>query len=170
MKLRGAIAVVLLAIPAVSVTSAHAASTRAEYIAQVDPICQGFVGPMGDAFRAYFRNERLLGRVAIKGTSRQFGAQTKRTARSLRRIAQIHADLTNQIATVSPPAEDFGTVGTWLNHRRQEEAIVRSAASILVQFRPLKHYFRKLKKADRADGAAETTVSGFGFQVCEVSV
>lgn len=170
MRLRGAVAVALLAIPVVAVTPAHAASTRAEYVAQVDPICQGFVGPMQDAFRAWVRNEKLLGRVAAKGTLKQFGAQTKRTARSLKRIAQIHAGLTNQIATVPPPAEDFGTVGSWLNHRRQEEALLRSAASILVQFRPYKQYFRKLDMADAADDAAGGTVSGLGFQVCEVSV
>jgi hypothetical protein len=151
-------------------SGASAASTHAEYIAQVDPICQTFVGPMNDAFRAYFRNEKRLGSVAKKGTLKQFGAQTKRTARSLKRIAQLHADLTNQIATVPPTTEDFGTIGTWLNHRRQEEALLRSAASILVQFRPYKQYFRKLNMADAADAAATRTASGFGFQVCEVSV
>jgi len=149
---------------------ADAASTRAEYVAQVDPICQSFVGPNDDAFRAWLKNEKLLGRVAKNGTLKQFGAQTKRTASSLKRIAGIQANLTNQIAMVQPPTEDFGTVGTWLNHRRQEEALVRSAASILVQFRPLKQYFRKLDMADAADEAATRTVSGLGFQVCEVIV
>jgi hypothetical protein len=149
---------------------AEAASTRAEYVAQVDPICQSFVRPMQGAIGAYFRNEKRLGPVARNGTLKQFGAQTKRIARSLKRIAQLHADLTIQIAAVPPPTEDFGTVGTWLNHRRQEEALLRSAASILVQFRPYKQYFRKLDMADAADEAATGTVSGLGFQVCEVSV
>lgn len=170
MKLRGVVVVVLLTIGVVTVPPAHAASTRAEYIAQVDPICQPFVGPLQDAIGAYSRNEKRLGPVAIKGTLKQFIAQTKRIARSLRRLAQLHADLTNQIATVPPPTEDFGTVGTWLNHRRQEEALLRSAASILVQFRPYKQYFRKLNMADASDEAATRTVSGLGFQVCEVSV
>jgi hypothetical protein len=149
---------------------ADAASTRAEYVAQVDPICQSFVGPNDDAVGAYLRNEKRLGRVASKGTLKQFGAQTKRIARSLNRIALIEANLTDQIATVPPATEDFATVGTWLNHRRQEEALLRSAASILVQFRPYKQYFRKLKMADAADEAATRTVSGLGFQVCEVIV
>ena len=170
MKLRGAVALALLAIPAVAVTPANAASTRAEYVAQVDPICQSFVGPNDDAFHAWFKNEKLLGPVAKNGTLKQFVAQTKRIARSLKRIAGIQANLTNQIATVLPPTEDFGTVGTWLNYRRQEEALLRSAASILVQFRPYKQYFRKLDMADAADKAATSTVSGLGFQVCEVIV
>ena len=155
---------------AVWAAPADAASTRAEYVAQVDPICQSFVGPNDDAISAYLRNWKRLGPVASKGTLQQFGAQTKRVASSLKRVAQIHADLTNQIAMVPPPTEDFGTVGTWLNDRRQEEALLRSAASILVQFRPYKQYFRKLNLADAADEAATRTVSGLGFQVCEVIV
>jgi hypothetical protein len=170
MKLRGAVALALLAVSAVAVTPANAASTRAEYIAQVDPICQSFVGPNDDAFRAWRKNEKRLGSVATNGTPKQFGAQTKRVARSLKRIAQIQANLTNQIATVPPPTEDFATVRTWLNYRRQEEAALRSAASILVQFRPYKQYFHKLNMADAADQAATRTVSGLGFQVCEVIV
>jgi hypothetical protein len=155
---------------AVWAAPADAASTRAEYVAQVDPICQSFVGANDDAFRAWFKNEKLLGRVAKNGTLQQFGAQTKRVASSLKRIARIQATLTNQIAMVPPPTEDFGTVGTWLNDRRQEEALLRSAASILVQFRPYKQYLRKLNLADAADEAATRTVSGLGFQVCEVIV
>jgi hypothetical protein len=154
----------------VGAAPAQAESTRAEYVAQVDPICQSFVGPNDDAVGAYFRNEKRLGRVASKGTLKQFVAQTKRIARSLTRIARIEANLTNQIATVPPATEDFATVGTWLNYRRQEEADLRSAASILIQFRPYKQYYRKLNMADAADQAATRTVSGLGFQVCEVIV
>jgi hypothetical protein len=155
---------------AVWAAPADAASTRAEYVAQVDPICQSFVGPNDNAFRTLFKNEKLLGRVARNGTLKQFGAQTKRVARSLKQLAQIQANLTNQIAAVPPPTEDFATVGTWLNSRRQEEALVRSAASILVQFRPYKQYLHKLDMADAADQAATRTVSGLGFHVCEVIV
>jgi hypothetical protein len=155
---------------AVWAAPADAASTRAEYVAQLDPICQSFVGPNDDAFHAWVRNEKLLGHVARNGTLKQFGAQTKRIAGSLKRIAGIQANLTNQIATVPPPTEDFATVNTWLNQRRQEEALLRSAASILVQFRPYKQYFHKLNMADAADAAATTTVSGLGFHVCEVIV
>jgi hypothetical protein len=149
---------------------AEAASTRAGYIAQVDPICQSFVGPNDDAFRAWLKSDKLLTRVAKNGTLKQFGAQTKRVARSLKQIAQVQSNLTNQIAMVPPPPQDFATVGTWLDHRRQEEAALRSAASFLVQFRPYKQYFHKLDMADAADTAATKTVSELGFQVCEVIV
>jgi hypothetical protein len=153
-----------------AVTPAQAASTRAEYIAQVDPICQSFVGPNDGAVHAYLKDWKRLGPVAKNGTLKQFVAQTKRIARSLRQLAGIKASLTNQIAAVPPPAEDSATVGSWLDYRRQEEAHVRSAASILVQFKPYKLYFRQLNLADAADQAAAQTVSGLGFGVCEVIV
>jgi hypothetical protein len=155
---------------AVCAVPANAASTRAEYVAQVDPICQSFVGPHDNAVRAFLKNEKLLRPVAKHGTLRQFGAQTKRIARSLKRVVGIEANLTNQIATVPPPEADFATVSTWLNYRRQEEALLRSAASILVQFRPDKQYLRKLNQANGADQAGTRTVSGLGFQVCEVII
>jgi hypothetical protein len=155
---------------AVWAAPADAASSRAEYVGQVDAICQSFVGPNDNAIHAWFKNEKLLGRVAAKGTLQQFVAQTKRLARSIQRVARIKANLTNQIAIVPPPTEDFATVATWVNYRRQEEAAVKSAASILVQFRPYKQYFHKLDVADAADAAATRTVAGLGFQVCEVII
>lgn len=44
---------------AVWAAPADAASTRAEYVAQVDPICQSFVGPNDDAIGAYFRTRNV---------------------------------------------------------------------------------------------------------------
>ena len=155
---------------AVWAAPADAASTRAEYVGLVDPICQSSVGPNDAAFHAWIKNEKLLGHVAKNGTLKQFGAQTKRIAQSLKRIAGIQGNLTNQIATVPPPAEDFATVSTWLDYRRQEEALFRSAAAILVQFRPYKQYFHAIDMAAAADQAATKTVSGLGFQVCEVII
>ena len=49
---------------AVWAAPADAASTRAEYIAQVDPICQSFVGPESSALSAFITNSKRLGRVA----------------------------------------------------------------------------------------------------------
>ena len=43
---------------------ADAASTRAEYIAQVDPICQSFVGPLGDSWAGYHKNYKAMTRAA----------------------------------------------------------------------------------------------------------
>jgi len=145
---------------------ADAASTRAEYIAQVDPICQSFVVPRTDAFKAYTKNvTRLLFSSGPKPARGDF----KRTARSLNRLVQLRASLTTQIATVPPPAEDAVTVGTWLNDRRQAEALWASAASALNHFK-LGVFQRRLAAGGAAFDAGEEAIAGFSFQVCLVSV
>jgi hypothetical protein len=163
-----AIAVVLLAIPAVAVTPAHAAQTRAEYIAQVDPICQSFVGPVNDAARVLRRDHKEWERRLTKGTLKGWVKQTHRTARSILRLAEVDARLTDQIATVSAPPGDAGIIGTWLNFRRQSVAFATSAAKAFGRFK-FEVSDRRLRRAGAAQSAARDAISGFGFQVCGVN-
>lgn len=173
MKLRGAVAVVLLAIPVVAVAPAQAASTRAEYVAQVDPICQSFVGPQSNALSSFINNTKRLGRVAkaaVKsGKFKAFLRQIRRTAASLNGYAQIHTSMTDQIVAVPAPPSDAGTISTWLNARRQAEGLARSAASALSQFK-FKVFLKRLDQFDAAESAGLNAISGIGFQVCGVSV
>jgi hypothetical protein len=171
MKLRGPIALALLAMSAVAVTPAHAASTRAEYIAQVDPICQSFVSLENDAYRAYRKNSKRWFHLASSGTLKAWLNASRRTSKSLLRFTQIDSRLNEQIAAVSPPAADAGTVGTWLNDRRQADAFSASAAAALN--RPVVQvgkYFKRVKQANAAAAASLRAIEGFGFQVCGVTV
>ncbi len=165
MKLRGALALALLAVPAVAATPANAATTRLEYIAQVDPICQSFEGPVDDAWAAYARNDRRWARASKYGTPKAIVRTAKQTARSLAGWAQTLTRLIDQIAPVPPPAEDAVTVSTWLDLRRQANANEVSAASALKRGNVPK-YFRLLRPADAESDASERAISGFGFQVC----
>jgi hypothetical protein len=156
---------------AVWAAPADAASTRAEYISQVDPICQSFVGPEHAAFRAYIRNDKREVHLARSGTLKAWLKATRRTSHSLVRFAQIDASLIEQVAAVSPPAADAGTVGTWLNYRRQANVHTASAAAALNRPVPeIGKYFKRAKQANAAVEAAGRAIEGFGFQVCEVSV
>ncbi|HEX6586185.1 MAG TPA: hypothetical protein VF052_05490 [Solirubrobacterales bacterium] len=173
MKLRGVVVVVLLTIGVVTVPPAHAASTRAEYIAQVDPICQSFVGPQSNALSSFIKNTKRLGRVAQAAVkSGKFKAllrQIRRTAGALNGYAQIHASMTDQIVAVPAPPSDAGTIGTWVNARRQAEGLARSAASALDRFK-FKVFLKRLDQSDAAESAGISAISGIGFQVCGVSV
>lgn len=173
MKSRGVIVVALLTIGIVAVPPAHAASTRAEYIAQVDPICQSFVGPQNDALSSFIQNTKRLGRVAKSslksGKVKAFVRQTRRTAGALNGYAQIHASLTDQIVAVPAPSGDAGTVSTWLNARRQAEGSARSAALALSQFK-FKVFLKRLDQSDAAESTGLNAIAGMGFQVCGVSV
>src|SRR5262249_38119138 len=122
MKLKGTVALALLAFPAVAVTPADAASTRAEYIAQVDPICQSYKGPeLADA-EVFRRNHKLWVRAATKGTVKEFARQTHRLAQSLFAWDRLHSTMTEQIAAIPPVPADAAVIDTWLNDRRQSDA------------------------------------------------
>jgi hypothetical protein len=156
---------------AVWAAPADAASTRAEYIAQVDPICQSFVGPEDVAYRAYVRDSKREAHLAGKGTLKAWLKATRRTSHSLTRFTQIDASLNEQIATVPPPAADAGTIATWLNNRRQFDALAASAAVALNRPVPqIGKYFKRVKQANASLDAAGRAIEGFGFQVCEVLV
>lgn len=169
MKLRGIVAAALLATGVAGVTPAHAASTRAEYIAQVDPICQASVAPMDAAATAYNRNYKRWVRVLMHGSVKAWVKQTGRTARSLSQFTLVHASMTNQIAAVPPVPSDAGTISTWLNDRRQAEAFATSAATAFSRFK-FDRFDKQIRRANLAEDAGIRAVAGFGFQVCGVSV
>jgi hypothetical protein len=154
---------------AVWAVPADAASTRAEYIAQVDPICATYVGPENDASKGFIKNAKRLGRVGNSGNTKAFVRQVKRTAGSLNRLAQIDLALNDQIAAVPPPAADAATIGAWLDGRKQADGLLASAASALGHFKS-RLFLKRFKRTFAVNDAANELVSGFGFQVCGVSV
>ena len=154
---------------AVWAVPAGAASTRAEYIAQVDPMCAASVGPENDAAQRVIKNLRRLGSVANSGKAKGFVKQTRRTAGSITQLATIDSNLTDQISAVPPPSADAGTIASWLSGRRQSDASLNSAATALRQYK-FRVFLKRLKQAGAADSAAKAAVSGFGFQVCGVVV
>ena len=156
---------------AVWAAPADAASTRAEYLAQVDPICQSFVGPENVAFRGYVRNSKRWNHLAAKGTLKAWLDATRRTSKSLSQFVQIDVSMLDQIAAVPPPAADAGVIGSWLNARRQADAFSASAAAALNRPVPqIDKYFKRVDQANRSVDAAGRAIEGFGFQVCETSV
>ncbi len=173
MKLRGVAVIGPLMLGIVAAPPAHGASTRADYVAQVDPICQSFVGPQSSALSSFIKNSKRLGRVAkssVKsGNFKPFIRQTRRTAGSLNAYAQIHTSMTDQIVAVPAAPGDEGTVSTWINARRQAEGLARSAASALNQFK-FRVFLKRANQSDAAEFAGINAISGMGFQVCGVSV
>ena len=172
LKRRSRLCVVSLAAimaAAVYPVPADAASTRAEYIGQVDPICQSYVGPLNTAFGSYHRNFKRLVRAAKSGTVKSFIKATNRTAGSLNTMADVHQSLVSKITPVAPVPADAGTIGSWLGYLGQEGGAERAAALALASLR-FKQAFQKLRQADQAMRSGQAAISGFGFQVCGISV
>ncbi len=169
---RGLTAVSSLAIAlliALAPATAGAASTRAEYIAQVDPICQSFQAPLTGAFNAYHRAFKAMNKNAKSGSFKAFVRSIKRTARTLNSVAQLHAGLIGQIGAVPPPTADAAIVAAWLDALRREQSYEVAARSALLQFR-FGPFFKRLNQADGAVNDASTAIAGYGFAVCGVTV
>jgi hypothetical protein len=160
-----AIALAIAAAP----STAGAASTRAEYIAQVDPICQTFVAPITNGFKAYHKAFKAMNKQAKSGSIKAFVRSIKRTARTLNAVAALHLSMTQQITAVPPVAADAPIVNTWLTALGQEQANEVAAGTALRQFK-FGAFFKRLDQADAAVNAATNAITGFGFAVCGVAV
>ena len=146
MKLRGAVAVALLAIPLVAIPHAEAAATRAEYVAQVDPLCRANLGPWQKSVSADVKSFKKWVRLSNRGTFKAWVRQTHTHARALKRHVRVHAGLTEQISAVPPPAEDAQLVASWLRYRDEYERLTQSAAKAFDAF--------KFKKSNKLVGRA----------------
>jgi hypothetical protein len=113
-----ALPLLLLAI-AVFAAPANAATTRAEYVAQVDPICQAGESQEELAsqplFRAFKRARKHGGLKSEKGQ--------KHVDRALvmyfHQVVVIEHSVNNQIAAISPVPDDVGLIQVWLRARNE---------------------------------------------------
>jgi hypothetical protein len=165
-----AITVIALAI---SCAPARAASTRAEYVAQTDPICQSAERPIKKIGDAYLKASQEALMKFIEEISHGSKDQALRAIRHLQRsmlrfghrFNRLQARLTAELALVPPPPGDEGIVGLWLQARG--DGVRLSDRSL----RAGKH--GKLNKLVRLSGLAiavfeqaDRLVSDFGYQHC----
>ena len=146
MKLRGVCIVGLLTLATIGVPPAQAASTRAEYVAQVDPMCRANLGPWKKTYTAEVKTFKAWMRLNNKGTLKAWERQTHRYARAVKRHVGVHARLTAQVSAVPPPAEDAQLVATWLMYRSEYERLARSAANAADAFN-VKRWEKLMRRA-----------------------
>jgi hypothetical protein len=94
----------------------------------------------------------------------------QRVCKIVRQAAEVASErvedrLFDQIAAVTPPAEDAATVSAWINHRRQANAYNLATASAIKNFK-IRKANRLISRADAEAEASERAISGFGLQVC----
>jgi hypothetical protein len=127
--------VVSMGLIAVWAAPAEAASTRAEYIAQVDPMCRENLGPWQETYAAEVKTFKKWMGLSKNGALKAWIRQTHRYARALERHVQVHASLTQQISTVPPPVDDAQLVASWLLYRNEYERLTQSAADAFDAFK-----------------------------------
>ena len=150
------------------VAPALAAPTRAEYIAQADPVCQSFVEPESASLGAYHRDFKSWLRAAKKGSIKRFARLTHRLAAALLDFDRVHSSMTEQVAAIQPPDADASLIGIWLNGRRQADVLSDTAAAALNRFR-VRRFFTLIRKADNVEGYGTQAINGYGFHVCGIS-
>jgi hypothetical protein len=158
---------------ALAITSqpAHAAATRAEYVAQVDPICQRAQSPTVKALFA-------LGKAIVKkvGGSDRLEALTKHPnqffkqvsgpyAKWLGRVNRIYARETGQIAAIAPAPGDEATVAMWLQQRAAASSLAIRAKRSIRQ-KKVRRFLRLTGQTEKTSRIAGQTVGDFGFIYC----
>jgi hypothetical protein len=159
---------------ALSATHADAAATRAEYAAQVEPICQSGAQPAAKALLA-------LGKATVKKVgsvgelddlaghpNRLFSILAGPYSKWMGRVNAVYRRETNSIAAVAPPPGDEATIAMWVQQRM---LVSRFAArgQRSVRHKKVKRFVHSLGQAEKISGRAAKTVAGFGFVYCTKS-
>jgi hypothetical protein len=155
------IAVIALAI---GTGTASAATTRADWVAQVDPICQSASQPAGNATRAYFKILKSAGKHA-KNPKQLSHILTAGALRFLRRLATIYSDITERVAVIPPAPGDEAAIAAWLDGRRAAKADVDRALG-LGKHGKGKKASRFFTQASQAESQGTANVQDFGLSVC----
>jgi hypothetical protein len=162
-----ALAITLVTL-AVAAASASAATTRAEWVAQVDPICQNGLAqeaavaqPIAAAVKYSKKHPR-----SRKADKRLLRA----TAAFFRQAAAIDHAVDAQIATVPPAADDVSLVAVWLRARGElTDLEVRFFTSIThpgKSFKAFSRLFNQLFELSAREFEVADLVRDFGFQYC----
>jgi hypothetical protein len=151
---RTLIAIVAATLAVVSIAHAAGGPTRAEYVAQVEPICKANT----------LASQRILAGARDKvkrGKLARAGAQFIRAAAAFGKA-------TGEIAAVPPPPADEPKLSKWIEHLRLVQSYLRKTG-------------RELKSGDRSDttadviklrsagNAANNVVYDFEFHYCRIT-
>jgi hypothetical protein len=167
--LKGGIAVVggCLITLAIAVAPASAATTRAEYVAQVDPICQN-----GQA------QEAVAAQPLLRATKRAKKHRNRKTSRKADRAllayfaqySNIERAVNIQISTIPTAPDDVSLIQVWLRVRGEtqdsESQIFNTSLNPKAGFKGLVRFFALLGRALIRQQEAVDMVRDFGFQYC----
>jgi hypothetical protein len=136
---------------AVGVSIAHGAETRAEYVAQVEPICQANT----DANRTILKNvQKKIRRQQFKPAGKQFS-----------RAAAAFKKTVNQVDSVPKPVADAPVLTTWIAHLRKAQGMLARIGALVQKKKAFKAQ-GIVVKLSRHSITTNNTVAGFGFNSC----
>jgi chemotaxis regulatin CheY-phosphate phosphatase CheZ len=168
--MRIALAAVALVALTVGTATAYGASTRADYVAQVDPICKAGLDQETAAAGPVVKKLKRLERHAKQSHSRKVRRRVeKRETRLLARfydfVAGVEQGVTAQIATIPPAVEDTSLVQVWLRARGEQAVATQRLFRSLAKGDFL-GTFTLLFEVEAKSEEVTDLVRDFGFQYC----
>jgi hypothetical protein len=150
---------------AITATTAYAAATRAEYVAQTDPICRAALAKEQALARSLDRRVRQLEKRGV-----DTGASSKQVVRIFVRyfdqLAEIQRNENLQISMVTPAPGDESIVAQWLQKRQEASDLFQRGVQVFAHGK--ERFSKKLVgMAAKRGFLAEELVQDFGFRSCD---
>ena len=146
-------AVLSVGVIAVGAAPANGAATRAEYIAQADPICQTTM----EAERRALGPKGTVIRLMKEG-------RFKAAARRYRNSNVAWSVGVEQLAALEPPSADAQLLATWVQMLRAQTPVAKQIAAAVAHGRFLD---KLLARIGSMNVKTRGLVSTFGFQYCQ---
>jgi hypothetical protein len=158
---------------ALSVPVAQAAATRAEYVAQAEPLCKATSDSLRKPAKKFVKG---LKKATPKHKPKRGSRAAKRYARRVFRVAggfylvfgRKVSGLQRQLVVIPPPAADAAVLNQWLGSMSVASDAMIDIATRL-RSRSLKKALgaaNEIGQIDKGLKATDSVVSGFGFQQC----
>jgi hypothetical protein len=154
-------------VAAIAAAPASAATTRAEWVAQVEPICQAAQKPTSKAYSSFFKG---LDKLGLVGDDPEVSKRDARISDRLLgtfyvRASDIYSRTTAQLTAVAPGPGDESAVAEWIAGRNQT-SLLGAQAGRAAKHRKLKRAFHLADRAVTAGERAPGPVAGFGLHFC----
>lgn len=166
----GLIAAAALIALAVAASPAHAAGTRAEYVAQVDPICHTGDSQHRSAFKAYAKSVKRYLKHHPQHPRQDDAYKPSKTiirmvVRYYTRGLQIERGVNSQLASISPVPGDEAAIGEWLRLRTGSADLLERTIHAFHQSK-IKFGLHLYVKSIHKSLMAQLPISDFGFHYC----
>jgi hypothetical protein len=132
---------------------AGAASTRAEYAAQADPICKSNDKDFNRLWKRFLR------------LANQYPFKIQAAANTLERMGKRYSSSVNSLHLIAPPPGDEALIAQWLDLHSQSATKYPLAASAY-RLNNYKRLNRLIDSADRLARHASSLVADWPFQRC----
>jgi hypothetical protein len=137
---------------AISATTAQAASTRAEYVAQVDPICANELAGA----------KRTLGGVNGDLRKGRFGPAATKFARA----TKVFHKGVEAVAAIPPPAPDTSLINQWIGMLRRQVPLAHRAVRVLRSHSSGRRVDRSIDRLFKLSDRTQALIQDYGFGDC----